>query len=175
MRPLHYMLSISSAAALLSACGGSQPPIAAPGGLRQTAAFSARTDSTKYRVVYSFGVAPDGASPRASVIDVGDTLYGTTVFGGPHICISSVYGCGTVFSISAGGTEKVLYGFGKNPDGSAPEAGLINVSGSLYGTTRVWWVALLPCIGRQLRNRLHHNDGRHREGVGFLPQRPSRW
>jgi uncharacterized repeat protein (TIGR03803 family) len=130
-----YILSISSAAALLSACGGPQPPIATPGEFQQNAALSPRTDGTKYKVVYSFGVAPDGASPRASVIDVGGTLYGTTVFGGPYICISSVYGCGTVFSITAGGTEKVLYSFGKDPDGSAPEAGLINVSGILYGTT----------------------------------------
>ena len=129
----HVALS-AGVTALLVGCGGSQPPFA-PGGLQQTAAFSPRTDSTKYKVVYSFGVAPDGASPRASLVGVGDRLYGTTVFGGPYICISSVYGCGTVFSITPSGKEKVLYTFGKNPDGSDPEAGLIEVSGSLYGTT----------------------------------------
>lgn len=138
MRPLdlrHYTLSISGAAALLSGCNAAQPPIVAPGGLQQTAAFAPRTDSTKYKVVYSFGAAPDGASPRASVIDVGGTLYGTTDDGGPYICLSSVYGCGTVFSVTPSGKENVIYSFGKNPDGSAPEAGLVNMSGTLYGTT----------------------------------------
>lgn len=138
MRPfdvIRYALSVSSFAALLSACGGVQPPLAAPGGLQQTATLSPRTDSTKYRIVHSFGAAPDGASPRAGVIEVGGTLYGTTVFGGPYICISSFYGCGTVFSVTQSGNEKVLYNFGKSPDGSAPEAALTDVSGSLYGTT----------------------------------------
>ena len=43
--------------------------------------------------------------------------------------------CGTVFSITTGGTEKVLHSFGKGTDGSNPYAGLIDVNGTLYGTT----------------------------------------
>lgn len=126
---------IIGAAALFTGCGGSQPPIAAPGGLQQAAAFSSRTDSTKYKVLYSFGAAPDGASPRAGVIGVGNTLYGTTVFGGPNICISSFYGCGTVFSVTPSGKESVLYSFGKDPSGSAPEAGVTDRRGRFFGTT----------------------------------------
>jgi uncharacterized repeat protein (TIGR03803 family) len=67
---------------------------------------------------------------------VGGTLYGTTASGGAHSCSSSSFqGCGTVFSVTLGGTEKVLYSFSKSPDGNAPEAGLIDVGGTLYGTT----------------------------------------
>ena len=33
------------------------------------------------------------------------------------------------------GTEKVLHSFGNSPDGARPTAGLIDVSGTLYGTT----------------------------------------
>ena len=45
-------------------------------------------------------------------------------------------GCGTVFSITPSGAEKVLYSFkGGTSDGGEPEAGLLNVNGVLYGTT----------------------------------------
>jgi uncharacterized repeat protein (TIGR03803 family) len=47
-----------------------------------------------------------------------------------------VGGCGVVFSIKADGTVKVLHDFGLNSsDGTHPEANLIDVSGTLYGTT----------------------------------------
>jgi uncharacterized repeat protein (TIGR03803 family) len=61
--------------------------------------------------------------------DVSGTLYGTTVLGG-------AYGYGTVFSITTGGTEKVVHSFGYGSDGTYPAAGLINVGGTLYGTTQ---------------------------------------
>jgi uncharacterized repeat protein (TIGR03803 family) len=59
---------------------------------------------------------------------VNGTLYGTTTGGGAH-------NNGTVFSITPGGTEKVLYSFGISADGVDPRAGLIDVKGTLYGTT----------------------------------------
>jgi uncharacterized repeat protein (TIGR03803 family) len=83
-----------------------------------------------YKVVYSFGAAPDGNSPQASLIDVGGTLYGTTYFGG-----TDSSSCGTIFSITPDGTEKVLHSVGSGSDGSTPQAALIDVSGTLYGTT----------------------------------------
>jgi hypothetical protein len=43
--------------------------------------------------------------------------------------------CGTVFSITTGGTEKVLHSFGSGGDGAWPEASLIEAKGKLYGTT----------------------------------------
>jgi uncharacterized repeat protein (TIGR03803 family) len=56
-------------------------------------------------------------------------LYGTTSLGG-------AYGKGTVFSMSlTGSNEKVLHSFGHGSDGATPLAGLIDVKGTLYGTT----------------------------------------
>ena len=42
---------------------------------------------------------------------------------------------GTVFSLSKSGVEKVMHSFSGAPDGALPYAGLINVKGTLYGTT----------------------------------------
>ena len=44
-------------------------------------------------------------------------------------------GCGTVFSITPSGTETILHAFTGNPDGSAAPWPLLNVNGTLYGTT----------------------------------------
>lgn len=58
------------------------------------------------------------------------TLYGTTFDGG------SADG-GTLFSISTSGTEQTLHSFGVNSsDGHSPGASLIDVKGTLYGTTQ---------------------------------------
>lgn len=84
-------------------------------------------------VLYSFGGGPDGAYPGASLVDVNGILYGTTVDGGDSKCGSS--GCGTVFSVTKGRSEKVLHRFGGGSDGAYPYASLINVKGTLYGTT----------------------------------------
>ena len=75
----------------------------------------------------------DGLNPRAGLIDVKGTLYGTTEFGPGGGCGS--FGCGTVFSITPSGKESVIYAFSGGTDGDAPTAGLINVNGILYGTT----------------------------------------
>jgi uncharacterized repeat protein (TIGR03803 family) len=105
----------------------------------QTAALAVRTNSTHYKVGYSFGAPPDGNEPLASLIDVGGVLYGKTREGGSHTCYDPTssfhFSCGTVFSITTGGTEKVLHSFSDRPDGAQPLAGLIDVKGKLYGTT----------------------------------------
>jgi uncharacterized repeat protein (TIGR03803 family) len=133
-----YALSLSIAAAFLAGCGGSQPSIGAPGAMPQALALAARTSRTNYKVVYSFGAAPDGNSPSASLIEVDGALYGTTSLGGSHSCYVS-YGdlCGTVFSITPSGTEQLLHSFGVPPDGALPTASLIEVKGTLYGTTSI--------------------------------------
>jgi uncharacterized repeat protein (TIGR03803 family) len=97
--------------------------------------FSITTGGTE-KVLHSFGKGTDGAYPRAGLMNVNGTLYGTTEEGGSHSsCVGYHDGCGTVFSVTVGGTEKVLHSFGKGADGSIPVAGLINVNGTLYGTT----------------------------------------
>ena len=127
------LFSISTATALLAACGwGSQPPTAmsqTPGiAPARTTAHHVETTSSSCHNLYSFTGSPDGSKPYASLLDVKGTLYGTTAGGGTN-------GKGTVFSIGTAGTEHVLYSFAGSPDGGGPEAGLIDVSGTLYGTT----------------------------------------
>jgi uncharacterized repeat protein (TIGR03803 family) len=93
------------------------------------------TPAGAFKTLYSFkGGSADGARPRARLTNVGGTLYGTTQSGGNAGSCST---CGTVFSISTSGKEKVLYSFGskKTDDGIGPESALVNVSGKLYGTT----------------------------------------
>ena len=114
-------------------CGGSQP-IGAPGAVAQNT--TRENAKLTYHVLHSFGAAPDGNDPGAGVIGLGDdgTFYGTTIFGGAYSC-SPTYKCGTVFSITTGGTETVLHSFTNENDGANPEADLIDVGGTLYGTT----------------------------------------
>jgi uncharacterized repeat protein (TIGR03803 family) len=82
-------------------------------------------------VLHSFvDSSKDGKNPRAGVIDVKDTLYGTTVHGGTASCY-----CGTVFKVTLSGAERVLHSFAGEPDGVGPEYGLLDVNGTLYGTT----------------------------------------
>lgn len=83
------------------------------------------------RVLHSFGAKNDGNTPQASLTYVNGTFYGTTQFGGKNPGCS----CGTVFSISPTGQERVLYSFKGGKDGNEPFAGLIDVKGVLYGTT----------------------------------------
>jgi uncharacterized repeat protein (TIGR03803 family) len=104
------------------------------GGAHNSGVVFSITPSGKERVLHSFGGAPDGANPFASLIDVKGTLYGTTWFGGAYPC-GSAGGCGTVFSITPSGKERVLHSFGNGTDGVFPMASLIKVKGVLYGTT----------------------------------------
>ena len=84
------------------------------------------------RILYSFaGGTADGADPNGGlIIDGAGNLYGTTGRGGAD-------GLGTVFEVSATGTERVLHSFVGGPtDGSNPAAGLVvDGAGNLYGTT----------------------------------------
>ena len=93
--------------------------------------FSVTTSGVE-KVLYSFQGGVDGAFPQSGLVNVKGTLYGTTDAGG-NSCAS--YGCGTVFSVTTAGVEKVLNKFGQDNDGWNPEAGLIDVKGTLYGTT----------------------------------------
>ena len=71
----------------------------------------------------------DGSYLLAGLVQGTDgNFYGTTTGGG-------IYGDGTVFSITAGGTLTTLHSF-DGTDGSIPTAGLIQgTDGKLYGTT----------------------------------------
>jgi uncharacterized repeat protein (TIGR03803 family) len=88
------------------------------------------TTSGKETVLHSFGGTGDSGYPKAGLLNVNGTLYGTTAGGGAN-------GSGTVFSITTSGAETVLYSFKGGKDGKAPSAGLLNVKGTLYGSTEV--------------------------------------
>ncbi|HEX3671101.1 MAG TPA: choice-of-anchor tandem repeat GloVer-containing protein [Candidatus Cybelea sp.] len=95
-------------------------------------------------ILHSFGYGQDGAFPFSGVIAVRGVLYGTTLGGGAYSndTLCGTYGgspngtCGTVYSLDpASGAEEVLHSFGEFGDGANPYAALLDVNGTLYGTT----------------------------------------
>ncbi len=97
------------------------------------------TTSGAETVVYRFSSASHGQNPRAGLLDVNGTLYGTTEWGGGGSCefdTTRFLGCGTVYSLTENGAERVLHSFIGGSDGAHPEASLIDANGTLYGTTR---------------------------------------
>lgn len=103
------------------------------GGFYYGTVFSLTTSGSE-KVLHSFGKRHDGAEPGGGLLNVNGVLYGTTEYGGAHGQANSDTG-GTVFSIKTSGHEKVLHSFGKGSDGAMPAAGLIDVNGTIYGTT----------------------------------------
>lgn len=89
------------------------------------------TTSGAENVLYNFTGGTDGGIPVAGLINVNGTLYGTTSQGGNASC-----NCGTIYSISRSGAEKVLYSFEGGSDGNGPGAKLLKVKRVLYGTTQ---------------------------------------
>jgi uncharacterized repeat protein (TIGR03803 family) len=77
--------------------------------------------------------------PSAGLIQAKNgNFYGTTALGG-DFSNCPVYGCGTVFELTAGGAFTALYRFCPQPnctDGNGPFSGVIQASdGNFYGTT----------------------------------------
>jgi uncharacterized repeat protein (TIGR03803 family) len=100
--------------------------------------FKLDTSETE-TVLYTFSGGADGAVPNGSfLMDAKGHLYGTTIFGGDHSCSHNPFyeGCGVVFELTMGGTEKVLHTF-KGKDGANPGLGLVqDAKGNFYGTTQ---------------------------------------
>ncbi len=102
------------------------------GGSYNKGTVFALTPSGAEHVLYSFDRHPDGTYPASPLIDVNGTLYGTTHRGGRNKR-------GIVFSLTTSGAESVLYSFGGKHDpydGTYPSCALLNVKGTLYGTTQ---------------------------------------
>jgi uncharacterized repeat protein (TIGR03803 family) len=104
----------------------------AGGGSSNAGTVYSISTSDAEKVLYAFKGGSDGAHPRAGLIDVKGKLYGTTFEGGSG-CFG--VGCGTVFSVTTSGEERVLHSFNGHSDGAYPVAELIDVKGVLYGTT----------------------------------------
>lgn len=99
--------------------------------------FSINPDTGTETVLHAFGSGTDGEWPEGGLVAINGILYGTTFAGGVAGC--GGLGCGTVFSIDPGtGVETVLYTFCSRQnctDGATPYGTLIEVKGTLYGTT----------------------------------------
>src|ERR1700690_525173 len=92
------------------------------------------TSSGNETVLHSFGPRMDGFFPTSGLVqDSEGNLYGTTGSGG-------AYGAGTVYEITAAGTEKVLYNFNfcsvPNCGPVLPQGSLVlDAESNLYGIT----------------------------------------
>ena len=83
------------------------------------------------KTLHNFGGPGDGGQPQAGLVsDAQGNLYGTTMFGGFE-------NNGTVFKVTPGGIETVLYRFAEVAgDGMWPISSLVlDAQGNLYGTT----------------------------------------
>lgn len=116
---------------LLAACSrASGPPLLPTQGANVAAGIG-------YRTIYSFGEHGkfnDGRGPVSNVIFVGGKLYGTTEYGGTTNAKCDL-GCGTVYSVTVSGKERVIYRFTGGSDGAQPAGGLVKIGGALFGTT----------------------------------------
>ncbi|MGA2760772.1 MAG: choice-of-anchor tandem repeat GloVer-containing protein [Candidatus Cybelea sp.] len=139
-----FALTICAVALFASCSGSPAPPIGTPNAIPQTSeSASSRTDphrttTSSYEVVYKFSRSQDGGRPDGSLLAVNGILYGTTRYGGGGACnIYGGTGCGTVYRLDPkSGRKKRLYSFGGgSADGAYPNGSLIDVNGTLYGTT----------------------------------------
>ncbi len=136
--PLAKNLIGAAGVLALAACSFANPTSAVPyQGAGGTRAAARPGTGRGYRELYSFGQdgkRGDGRTPLADLAAVGGTFYGTTEFGGKTDGDCSV-GCGTIFSVTPTGAERVLYRFRGGRGGAEPVAGVVAAGGALYGTT----------------------------------------
>ncbi len=98
-----------------------------------SAVFSMNLNGSNYRELYYLNnTSSVSAQPSGALLLCGDTLYGTSQFGGSN-------GFGQVFSINTnGGNFTTLYSFTKphatNTDGCEPRTGLVLSGATLFGT-----------------------------------------
>lgn len=100
------------------------------------AAYSIGTDGKGFTVIHAFAGGSDGAGAENGFLLAGNTLYGTTQFGGGTGCAAKyTTGCGTVFSIgTSGGAYKTLYRFAGGKNAAWPATALTALGGTMYGT-----------------------------------------
>jgi uncharacterized repeat protein (TIGR03803 family) len=91
--------------------------------------FAINTDGTDFTNLYVFSGWSDGGGPNGGLLLSGNTLYGTTYWGGNN-------NAGSVFAISTNGTDFTnLYLFDRMNEG--PNGDLLLTGNTLYGTTEV--------------------------------------
>lgn len=128
MFPFHKLLS--------STLAGACRPIAAAFAVWPLfLILSQIVSAQKYSVLYTFQGESTGSTPVSGLVeDSAGNLYGTTEIGGNTSVFAS--GLGTVYKLTASGTETVLYNFSGGADGAYPFASVVrDSSGNLFGTT----------------------------------------
>jgi uncharacterized repeat protein (TIGR03803 family) len=139
LQSIVFSVSFSFLAACSGSGGSTSGPLPQTGALAVGAAQRSvsssavlRPPAITYKSLYSFSAEPDGGSP-AGLTDMNGVFYGSTASGGVNG--NEIGGYGTIFEMSASGTERVLYSFQGGTDGAFPYAGLTAVNGVLYGAT----------------------------------------
>lgn len=130
-------LGVCVTAALLSGCGGPHAVSFVPGQSVFPSESVRSGIGNSYVSLYSFKGGTDGETPSSALTEFDGTLYGTTTEGGRR-CDGVTAGCGTVFTVTAHGDEKVVYAFKGSDDGCdglGPAAALVALAGLLYGIT----------------------------------------
>jgi len=91
--------------------------------------FAVNAATGAEKTLFAFDGTAHGGNPYGGVIHVGGILYGTTVNGGS-------LNAGAVFAYNVStGKETTLYNFTGREDGANPQSALIDVGGTLYGTS----------------------------------------
>jgi uncharacterized repeat protein (TIGR03803 family) len=89
--------------------------------------YSMNTDGSNFSILKYFDPGT-GSNPPAGLTLLGNTLYGTTVVGGPDGCT------GTLFSIGTDGTDfTIVHAFANDTEGWHPTSGVVASNGLLYG------------------------------------------
>jgi uncharacterized repeat protein (TIGR03803 family) len=131
---VRYAFEICAVAAVLSGCGGMQPPIRTIGAatnVHRALSWSATSSSvshttTGFKTIFNFD-GTNGAMPAGLLVSNG-ILYGLTEAGG-------TYGGGIAFTLKPSGKESVIHNFGSGSDGNTPLGQLIFNDGNYYGAT----------------------------------------
>ncbi len=125
--------------------------------------FSIALDGTDYQSLHSFDYYQSGSYPIGALTISNDSLWGTSKFGG-----NSNYKVGTLFSIPTDGTDSLFkyhdFDYFNTDNGVYPHSGLLEVSGTFFGTCQFGGVKSSGIIYSFEKNRvtfskLHDFDG----------------
>ena len=115
--------------------------------------------------IYLFTGEPDACCPTVGLVNIGNTLYGTTYSGGTD-------NIGTLYSVTTAGKEKVMHSFTGIPDRRGPASRADRRQRHALRHNLLWWKRsrhdLLRHVGRvqasvRLRERI--DERLHRAGL----------